>query len=36
MLEDPFKSVRDQVRSELDMSASVNNSELMARIEEMV
>lgn len=36
MMEDPFKSVRDQVRSELDMSASVNNSELMARIEEMV
>lgn len=36
MPEDPFKSVRDQVRSELDMSASVNNSELMARIEEMV
>ncbi|GIP05204.1 type II secretion system protein E [Paenibacillus lautus] len=36
MLEDPFKSIRDQVRSELDMSASVNNSELMARIEEMV
>ncbi|OIB00292.1 pilus assembly protein [Paenibacillus sp. LC231] len=36
MMEDPFKSVRDQVRSELDMSASINNSELMARIEEMV
>ncbi|EGG33637.1 type II/IV secretion system protein [Paenibacillus sp. HGF5] len=36
MPEDTFKSVRDQVRSELDMSASVNNSELMARIEEMV
>ncbi|WP_456288320.1 Flp pilus assembly complex ATPase component TadA [Paenibacillus sp. AK002] len=36
MPEDPFKSVRDQVRSELDMSASVNNSELMARIEELV
>lgn len=36
MMEDPFKSVRDQVRSELDMSASVNNSQLMARIEEMV
>lgn len=35
-MEDPFKSVRDQVRSELDMSASINNSELMARIEEMV
>ncbi|KZS44596.1 pilus assembly protein [Paenibacillus glucanolyticus] len=36
MMEDQFKSVRDQVRSELDMSSSVNNSELMARIEEMV
>lgn len=36
MMEDPFKSVRDQIRSELDMSASINNSELMARIEEMV
>ncbi|RAR41649.1 CpaF family protein [Paenibacillus sp. MDMC362] len=36
MMEDPFKSVRDQVRSELDMSASIDNSELMARIEEMV
>ncbi|MGG4340902.1 CpaF family protein [Paenibacillus lautus] len=36
MMEDPFKSVRDQVRSELDMSASINNSELMARIEELV
>lgn len=36
MKEDPFKSVRDQVRSELDMSASINNSELMARIEEIV
>ncbi|MBU5345078.1 CpaF family protein [Paenibacillus lautus] len=36
MMEDPFKSVRDQVRSELDMSASINNSELMASIEEMV
>lgn len=35
MMEDQFKSVRDQVRSELDMSSSVNNSELMARIEEM-
>lgn len=35
-MEDPFKSVRDQVRSELDMSASINNSELMARIEELV
>ena len=36
MTEDPFKSVRDQVRSELDMSSSVSNSELMVRIEEMV
>lgn len=36
MMEDPFKSVRDQIRSELDMSTSINNSELMARIEEMV
>lgn len=36
MIDDPFKSVRDQVRSELDMSASINNSELMARIEELV
>lgn len=36
MMEDPFKSVRDQVRSELDMSASINNTELMTRIEEMV
>lgn len=36
MMENQFKSVRDQVRSELDMSSSVNNSELMARIEEMV
>lgn len=36
MMEDPFKSVRDQVRSELDMSASISNSELMVRIEEMV
>ncbi|MGC6588082.1 CpaF family protein [Paenibacillus sp. Dod16] len=36
MMEDPFKSVRDQVRSELDMSASINNSELMARIEELI
>lgn len=36
MMEDQFKTVRDQVRSELDMSSSVNNSELMVRIEEMV
>lgn len=36
MTEDPFRSVRDQVRSELDMSASISNSELMVRIEEMV
>lgn len=36
MPEDPFRSVRDQVRSELDMSASISNSELMVRIEEMV
>ncbi|MGG3281853.1 CpaF family protein [Paenibacillus solani] len=36
MMEDPFRSVRDQVRSELDMSASISNSELMVRIEEMV
>ncbi len=36
MHEEQFRSVRDQIRSELDMTGSVHNSEFMARIEGLV
>ncbi|WP_342576472.1 CpaF family protein [Paenibacillus sp. FSL M8-0142] len=36
MHEEQFRSVRDQIRSELDMTGSVHNSEFMARIEDLV
>ncbi|GAB6926920.1 CpaF family protein [Paenibacillus sp. JCM 10914] len=36
MLEEQFKSLRDGVRAELDMTVRIGNSELMARIEDRV